>query len=109
MAIKKSPSLSKMLVTLSRYAASVRVSILKSPNFIKKKVRLQVENKTRWSSSFLMLESFYRAHQASAFLEDNPCPVTYERIQKYLLIVWQTWYEARITYAKRYTKHLLGS
>ena len=87
MAIKKSPSLSKMLVTLSRYAASVRVSILKSPNFIKKKVRLQVENKTRWSSSFLMLESFYRAHQASAFLEDNPCPVTYERIQKYLLIL----------------------
>jgi len=83
LAIRKSPSLTKTLLALSSYASSVRVSILKSPIFIKKKVRLQVENKTLWSSSFLMLESFYRAYKANAFIEQNPCPVTFAKIQKY--------------------------
>ena len=34
-----------------------------------------------------MLDSFYRAYQADAFDEGNPCPVKFEKIQKYLLIL----------------------
>ena len=34
-----------------------------------------------------MLESFYRAHKAKAFPIDNPCPVSFEKIDKYLLIL----------------------
>ncbi len=52
MAIRKSPSLTRMLISLSRFASSVRMSTFKSRDFILKKVRLQIENTTRWSSSF---------------------------------------------------------
>ena len=86
MAIKKSSSFTKMLISLSRFASSIRMSTIKSREFILKKVRLQIENTTRWSSSFLMLESFYRAYKAEVF-NLNPCPVTFEKIQSYLLIL----------------------
>jgi hypothetical protein len=61
MATRKSTSLTRMLISLPRFASSVRMSTFKSRDFILKKVRLQIENTTRWSSSFLMLESFYSA------------------------------------------------
>ena len=41
--IRKSSLLTNTLIALSRYASSVRISIIKSSSFIKKKVRLKIK------------------------------------------------------------------
>ncbi|RNA02153.1 zinc finger BED domain-containing 4-like [Brachionus plicatilis] len=58
-----------------------------SVNFIEKKAKLRCENGTRWSSSYLMLEYFYRAYEKDAFSPENPCPVDKNTITSYLKIL----------------------
>ena len=48
--------------------------------FIVKKCRLRTENLTRWSSTFLMLESVKRAYDADAFSSENSCPIDIETV-----------------------------
>ena len=58
--------------------------------FRKKKCRLRLENLTRWSSSYLLLESVKRAYDKNAFSEDDPekkCPVELDEIEVYLQIL----------------------
>lgn len=58
-------SLSKCLSILTLQAATMRSSNNQSRIFEQKKSRLRCENDTRWSSSFLMLQSFQNAFHTS--------------------------------------------
>ncbi|CAF1089479.1 unnamed protein product [Brachionus calyciflorus] len=79
---------SKMLSQLSNYAATIRRSNINSLVFIEKKCKLRCENGTRWSSSYLMLESFYNAYEKGAFNNNNnQCPFTKDKIISYLKIL----------------------
>jgi hypothetical protein len=51
------------------------------------KIRLRIENKTRWSSTFSMLESFHKACLRNVFSNEPSCPVSYEVIEIYLQIL----------------------
>ncbi|RMZ93523.1 hypothetical protein BpHYR1_019311 [Brachionus plicatilis] len=48
---------------------------------------MRCENGTRWSSSYLMLESFYKAYEKDAFSRDNPCQVSKNKILSYLKVL----------------------
>lgn len=85
--IKSCQSFARMLANLSRFAKSIRVSNVNSLDFINKKCKLRCENGTRWSSSYLMLESFYNAYEKGAFKDDKPCPVSKEKIVSFLKIL----------------------
>ncbi|CAF1029887.1 unnamed protein product, partial [Brachionus calyciflorus] len=87
MSIRKNRSLENLLTTLSRYAARNKNSINNSKYFIQKKARLRIENTTRWSSSFLMLESFHNALKKNAFPPDEPCPALLIEIELYMQIL----------------------
>ncbi len=67
MAIKKCPSLTRVLAKLSKYAGAVKNFINLYKLHVSKKARLRIENVTRWASSFLMLEAFQRANIRNAF------------------------------------------
>ncbi|CAF0799022.1 unnamed protein product [Brachionus calyciflorus] len=52
--------------------------------------RLRLENTTRWSSAYLMLESVLRAYSKNLFVSENPdlrCPVSGQNIEIYLQIL----------------------
>ncbi|CAF1149830.1 unnamed protein product [Brachionus calyciflorus] len=87
MAIEKSQQLSKLLRKLSAYAAKHKNSINSSKFFIQKKARLKMENKTRWSSSFMILDSFHKALKKQAFPPDDPCPINLDVLELYLQIL----------------------
>ncbi|RNA15565.1 hypothetical protein BpHYR1_033482 [Brachionus plicatilis] len=86
--IKSCRLLSKMLSRLSNYAASIRRSNMNSLDFINKKCKLRCENGTSWSSSYLMLESFYNAYEKGAFNNNNRCPSSKDKIISYLKILY---------------------
>ncbi|RNA01509.1 hypothetical protein BpHYR1_048609 [Brachionus plicatilis] len=62
-----------LLAKLSKYSASVRPSTIISYDFTEKRQN-RCQNGTRWSSSYLMLQSFFKAYEKSAFPTDKPCP-----------------------------------
>jgi hypothetical protein len=49
--------------------------------------RLRIENLTRWSSTFLMLESIKRAYDRGAFNDNFPCDIDFKTIEIYLQIL----------------------
>jgi hypothetical protein len=58
--------------------------------FRKKKCRLRLECKSRWSAVYLLLLSVKKAYEKNAFDNNNPdkmCPVPLETIEKYLSIL----------------------
>ncbi|RNA21659.1 zinc finger BED domain-containing 4-like, partial [Brachionus plicatilis] len=77
----------RLLAKLSKYAASVRTSTIISYDFTEKKAKLRCEIGTRWSSSYLMLQSFYKAYEKSAFPTDKQCPVRKTKIVSYFKIL----------------------
>jgi len=87
MAIKKCPSLTRVLAKLSKYAGAVKNFINLYKLHISKKARLRIENDTRWASSFLMLEAFQRANIRNAFPAEKPCPVPLKTIEMYMQIL----------------------
>ena len=87
MAIKKCPSLTRVLAKLSKYAGAVKNSINLYKLHISKKARLRIENDTRWASSFLLLEAFQRAYIRNAFPAEKPCPVPLKTIEMYMQIL----------------------
>jgi hypothetical protein len=87
LAIKKHKGLSTLLASLSCFAAKTRNSINKSHLHIDEKSRLRCENQTRWSSSFLMLESFKKCFDKNIFTSDHKPPASKETIEKYLQVL----------------------
>jgi len=85
-AILSHKPLSKMLGKLSKFAASVKHSINLSKIHLSNKCCLRCENATRWGSSFLMLWSYIKAYNSSAF-EFESCPYTLEKIELYFQIL----------------------
>jgi hypothetical protein len=65
--IARHPQLCRILRTLAKSNAHIRRSIKLSRVFRKKKCRLRLENLTRWSSAFLVLESVKRAYDRGSF------------------------------------------
>ena len=58
--------------------------------FRKKKCRLRLENLTRWSSSYLLLESVKKAYDANDFSEiefEKRCPIELNTVEIYLQIL----------------------
>ncbi|RNA21881.1 hypothetical protein BpHYR1_037096 [Brachionus plicatilis] len=74
--IKSVSAFVKILSKLSNFASSMRRSTVLSYDFSSKKVKLRCENGTRWSSSYLMLVSFFLAYEKNAFSLENPCPIS---------------------------------
>ena len=85
-AILSHKPLSKMLGKLSKFAASVKQSINLFKIHLSNKCCLRCENATRWGSSFLMLWSYIKAYNSSAF-EFESCPYTLEKIELYFQIL----------------------
>ena len=55
--------------------------------FKEKSCRLRIENLTRWSSTFLMLESIKRAYDRGAFNDNFPCDIDLKTTEIYLQIL----------------------
>ena len=55
--------------------------------FKEKSCRLRIENLTRWSSTFLMLESIKRAYDRGAFNDNFPCDIDLKTTEIYLKIL----------------------
>lgn len=87
LATKKHNDLSRVLRSLSKYAAKTKHSLSLIQTFNDNKSRLRLDNLTRWLSSFLMLYSFYKAYKKNSFPVKLPCPVSLLVIEKYLLIL----------------------
>jgi hypothetical protein len=65
--IQQEDAVSNTLVSLSKHASDSRKSNKLSEIHYKTKSRLRTDNKTRWSSSFIMLNSFLKAYDRNAF------------------------------------------
>lgn len=66
-AIHQCDTISSILEKLSKFAFDTKKSIALSKVFTKAKSKLKTNNKTRWSSDFLMLESYLRAYMKDIF------------------------------------------
>lgn len=78
------------LKLLNSSNAHIRKSIQLNKMFVQKKSRLRIENATRWSSAYLMLESVKRAYDKNLFNEDNEelrCPISLKKVETYLQIL----------------------
>ncbi|RNA13112.1 zinc finger BED domain-containing DAYSLEEPER-like [Brachionus plicatilis] len=85
--IKSVGAFVKILSKLSNYRCKyIRSSVL-CYDFSAKKAKLRCENGTRWSSSYLMLVSFYLAFEKNAFNLGNLCPISQNKIIDYLKIL----------------------
>ncbi len=89
-AIKAHKPLVNILSKLNKANAHFRRVCKLSKIFRNKKCRLRLENLTRWSSSYLLLESVKRAYDKNAFSKDDPekqCPIELDEIELYLQIL----------------------
>lgn len=77
----------EVLKELNSSNAQTRNAIKLSATFRDKKCRLRLENTTRWSSAFLMLESVKRAYDRGAFNEEIVCPVDQQTIELYIQVL----------------------
>ena len=76
-----------MLANLSKHATKVRKSLSLVKIHLEKRVRLQLDNQTRWSSSYMMLLSFHKAYLSNCF-DNSACPVSHEEIEIYMQILF---------------------
>ena len=77
---------------LNQCNASVKRTLKLNRVFREKKCRLRLENLTRWSSGYLMLESVKRALNKNAFEKsDTECPVEADVIDTYLQLLQQSY------------------
>ena len=89
-AIKNHTELTKIIQTLNRSNKHFKRVCKLSKIFRKKKCRLRLQGKKRWSLVYLILESTKRAFDRGAFIQDDPerkCPIPYEKIEMYLQIL----------------------
>ena len=89
-AIKFHRRLTEITRKLNKSNAHCRKTIKLSKVFRKKKCRLRLENKTRWSSVYLLLLSTKKAYDKGAFDHNDPekrCPVSLQTIETFLRIL----------------------
>ena len=89
-AIKQHSTLCSILRILNKSNTHFRKSCKFSHVFRSKKCRVRLENLTRWSSSYLLLESVKRAYDKNVFVQGNPekeCPISLSKIETYLQIL----------------------
>jgi len=83
-------ALANKLRMLNSSNAHIRRSIQLNQTFRKNKSRLRLENLTRWSSAYLMIESVKRAYDRNLFDSNNAdlaCPIDLQTIETYLQIL----------------------
>lgn len=78
--------LPRVIRRLSKYSAKQKKSIARVKVAIKKKARLRIDNKTRWSSEYLLLDSHHKGYERDIFGE-YPCPIKFEAIEIYMQIL----------------------
>ena len=86
MAISCNQTLLNIIKQLNKYSSAVRASIKLSKSHIQARTKLLYDNKTRWSSTFIMFDSFKRSYQNNAFSPEFPCPINLEAIETYMQI-----------------------
>lgn len=86
-AIKEHEPLTSMLTDLSRFAASSHQSTKIANIHASKKSKLKTNNATRWSSAFLMMQTFLKCFANEVFSEKYECPVEREDIELYSQIL----------------------
>ena len=86
-AIAKDKFLPQIIRRLSSYSAKQKNSISRVKLSIQKKARLRIENATRWSSQFLLIESHHNGYKKGIFTDEFPCPVKFEALELYLQIL----------------------
>ena len=76
-AIKMHQPILDLLKKLNKSNSHVRRSIELNSIFKNNKCRLRLENNTRWSSAYLLLESVKRAYDKNMFedIDDRRCPI----------------------------------
>ena len=85
--IKLDAQLLKIVKKLTKFSSHTHQSVVDSQAFKIKKNRLRSENITRWSSTFLLLLSFYKAYEKNIFNEVHQCPVSRQQIEFYLILL----------------------
>ena len=69
---------------MSKYAVRTHMSLADAQIFQVKSNRLRGDNLTRWTSTFLMLTSFFKAYKKGIFNEKCLCPVSLAEIEFYI-------------------------
>ena len=85
--ISRHSELCSILKKLNSTNAHIRRSIKLTQTFKEKKCKLRLENLTRWSSAYLLLESVKKAYDRNLFNEELKCPVDLKTIEMYLFIL----------------------
>ena len=78
---------SDLINKLNACSSHIRRCIQKNREFRLSKCRLRLENLTRWSSAYLMLESIKRAYDKKMFDSSADCPVGLDEVELYLQIL----------------------
>ena len=87
-AIETNSHVSEMLLELASFSSSCHHSKDKSELHSIDKCKLRTQNLTRWSSSYLMLESFVKCFSIDGFFDSSyQCPIARQEIEKYLQIL----------------------
>ncbi len=86
-AISRHSFIKDMIKTLNSSNVETKRAISLNKIFADKKCRLRIENLTRWSSTYLMLEAVKRAYDRGAFDEAKPCPIEKDVVEVYLQIL----------------------
>ena len=88
LAIKNDKYLPKVIKRLSSYSAKQKNSISRVKFSIKNKARLRINNKTRWSSDYLVIESHHKGYRRNIFPIEFPCPIRFTALEIYLQILY---------------------
>jgi hypothetical protein len=86
-AISRHSFIKDIIKTLNSSNVETKRAISLNKIFSNKKCRLRIENLTRWSSTYLMLEAVKRAYDRGAFDEAKPCPIEIDIVEVYLQIL----------------------
>lgn len=86
-AIESQATILRDLRLLNSTNVGIRKSIQLNEAFRTNKCRLRLENTTRWSSAYLMLESVKRAYDKGVFSDGQGCPIPLRTVETYLQVL----------------------
>lgn len=89
-AISKHPEIKDIIFELEKSNSHIRRCIQLNRQFRVERCRLQLDNATRWSSAYILLESVKRAYDKKLFADENSeltCPIDLRTIELYLQIL----------------------
>jgi hypothetical protein len=91
LAIRKTIKCDKTFVNLikklNKFSTSSHLSVIQAQIFRIKKNRLRSENLTRWSSTFMLIFSYYKGYVKGIFNDDYKCPVSKSQLEFYLTLL----------------------